>query len=189
MVLFRWALGLPFAALVTTGLFFLMAQLIRDRYEPIGDPKPSPKIRITAEPPPEGPHIIEPPSKTLPEDIPEMELDFPKSERVPQGVPTVPAKAPATATPPGAQRMPSAVVNFRPPYPESCRSRGAEGIVIVEFDVTPEGNVVNPRIVDSANRCFNRTVLKTVLGWKYQPAAGGGMRYGLIERFNFRLEG
>lgn len=188
MFLFRWVVSLPFAILVTVGLFIAMAALIRDREGPVADPVPSLKIRITAEPRVEGDPVIDPPSKTLPKDIPPTEFEFPKTTTTPTGIKTVPTKVPPPTTPPGTDAFSGAVIKPRPMYPENCRSRGAEGIVIVQFDVSPEGGVVNPRIIDSTNACFNRTVLKTISGWKYPPASGGGMRYGLVETFNFQLE-
>ena len=188
MFLFRWIVSLPFAVLVTVGLFIAMAALIRDRQEPVTDPVPSLKIRITAEPRVEGEPRPIPGTKTLPEDIPETPLEFPKSERVPQGVPTVPTKTAPPTTPPGPQKITGAIIKIPPPYPENCRSRGVEGIVVVEFDVTPEGNVSNPRVTSSPHSCFDRAVIKAVSGWKYPPASGGGMRYGLVETFNFQLE-
>jgi protein TonB len=77
-----------------------------------------------------------------------------------------------------------------PQYPENCRSRGAQGVVIVEFDVTPEGAVVNPRIVSSADSCLDRTVLRTIASYRYPPTVEDGrpvMRRGVQEVFNFQL--
>jgi protein TonB len=121
--------------------------------------------------------------------MPPTEYQFPERTGPVQTPVPRPGASEIERIPPGEGAVSSPVIRIPPPYPENCRSRGAEGVVIVEFDVTPEGNVVNARVVDSANRCFNRSVLKAVSGWKYPPAAGGGMRYGLMERFNFRLEG
>ncbi|PQA86514.1 energy transducer TonB [Hyphococcus luteus] len=189
MVLFRWALGLPFAALVTTGLFFLMAQLIKEKGGDYPPPKPALKLQITPEKKLSDPNEIKPPRETIPEKMPPTEYQFPERTGPVQTPTPRPGPAEIEPLPPGGKAVSSPVIRIPPPYPENCRSRGAEGVVIVEFDVTPEGNVVNAQVVDSANRCFNRSVLKAVSGWKYPPAAGGGMRYGLMERFNFRLEG
>ncbi len=189
MFLFRWALGLPFAALVTLGLFFMMAELIREKGREYPPSKPSIDLKITPEKKMSDPETMEPPSKTIPEKMPPTDIRFPPLDGPERGPAPAPGPTEIERIPPVAQRTPGAVVRFPPPYPENCRSRSVEGVVIVEFDVTPEGNVVNPRIVDSANRCFDRTVIKTVSGWKYPPASGGGMRYGLVEQFNFQLEG
>ena len=188
MFLLRWIVGMPVAAMITAGLFLMMAQMIRDRNEPLPDPEPDRIIKITRDLPPEGGPQPEPPSKTLPKDIPETPIDFPKTTKAPTGPVEVPTRTTTPTSPPGPQGVAGPVVRTRPFYPEACRSRGVEGNVIVEFDVTPEGNVVNPRIVQTPNRCFNRTVIKAVSGWKYPPASGGGMRFGIIERFSFQLE-
>ena len=188
MFLFRWILGLPFAALVTTGLFFMMAQMIKEKGRDYPPPKPNVDLTITPQKKISDPQTLKPPSETIPEKMPDVDYEFPKPTGPDKG--TIPRPEPTTIdrTPPGQKRMSGPVIRIPPQYPENCRSRGAQGVVIVEFDVSPEGNVVNPRIVDSSDRCFNRTVLKTVSGWKYPPAAGGGMRYGLVEQFSFQLQ-
>lgn len=188
MFLFRWILGLPFAGAVTIGLFLVMAQIIREEAT-LQPPKETPVFKITAEPRPEGNPEIKPPTTTIPENIPPTILEFPPVSG--PGPVTVPPPGPATIerTPPDGGRFAGAIIKIPPPYPENCRSRGVEGIVVVEFDVTPEGNVSNPRVTSSPNACFNRSVIKAVSGWKYPPASGGGMRYGLVETFNFQLEG
>ncbi len=188
MFLVRWILGMPMAALITAGLFFMMAQLIKDRGEELPPPKPSLQLRITAEPPPSESTPVKPPREVLKKTPPETKLDFPPVDRK-GGTPVDPGPFEVERIPPtdgGVIAGPT--IKVPPAYPESCRSRGITGSVIVEFDVTPEGNVVKPRVVQTPNACFNRTVIKAVSGWKYPPAANGGMRYGVIERFNFQLE-
>ncbi len=81
------------------------------------------------------------------------------------------------------------LIRYAPPYPDNCRSRGVTGTVLVQFDVTPEGNVVNARVIDAPDRCFNR-IVSTVSKWKYPPAYENGrpaMRYGVVKKFNFQL--
>ena len=41
--------------------------------------------------------------------------------------------------------------------------------VTVQFDVTPEGTTTNVQVVDSSDTCFNRSVIRSVERWKYQP--------------------
>jgi protein TonB len=76
------------------------------------------------------------------------------------------------------------MIKVAPGYPENCRAKAVEGTVIVQFDVTDRGDVTNVQIISSDNSCFDRTVIKTVLGWKYPPRA----QYGLVERFVFELK-
>lgn len=190
MSFFRGLIGAPVAGLVTLGLFLVMAGLISKPVE-IGEPKPSPKFDFLMDTAP--PDEFEPvdPRNELPKETPPLEIKRQIPGEAPKGVP---------APRPGAEFDPSPEIENRnfggplirtaPLYPEGCRSRGAEGRVVVQFDVTPEGNVTNIVIVESANSCFNRTVRNAVSKWKYPPATENGrsvMRYGVVETFSFSL--
>ncbi len=188
MFLIRWIVGMPMAALITAGLFFMMAQLIKDRNEPLPPAKPSLSLKITPQTKETDPYEIKPPTKVLKETPPETEFEFSPVDRV-GGTRIDPAPFEIERTPPTDNGvMAGPTIKVPPAYPENCRSRGIEGAVTVEFDVTPEGNVVNARVISAPHGCFRRTVLKAVSGWKYPPASNGGMRYGVIERFNFQLQ-
>ncbi|NJO35239.1 MAG: energy transducer TonB [Rhodospirillales bacterium] len=81
-------------------------------------------------------------------------------------------------------------IRIAPPYPEACASKGIEGVVQVQFDVTAEGEVTNVVILSAPDRCFHRAVLKAVSGWKYSPDMRDGraaMRRGVRETFVFEL--
>jgi protein TonB len=186
MMLFRWIIGAPFAGLITVSLFLFMAHLIRDKPVDLPPAVDGPIIKITAPEPPDGPKIIKPPSEVIPKEIPKTEFEYKKST-TPTGAIVRPNPTPVDPTPPGAGALGGPTIRIAPPYPENCRTRGIEGNVVVQFDVTPEGNVVNPRVISSPNACFARPILKAVSGWKYSPASGGGMRYGVVERFSFYL--
>ena len=188
MTLFRWIVGAPFAGIVTAGLFLLMAFLIREKPVDLPPPIESLRVKITAEITDTPINDPKPPTDRLKQKPPETEMDFPPVDRT--GGPTIdPGPFEIERNPPTDRGVGvGPTIRIAPPYPETCRSRGIEGLVVVEFDVTPEGNVVNPRVVDTPNACFTRPILKAVSNWKYAPAGGGGMRYGVIERFNFQLE-
>lgn len=190
MAFFRWMIGLPVAAVVTAALFFIMAGLISQDNTIIADPTPIPEWKILAEiedaaidrTPPKPPMLKDPPPDTV---IPKT-LPGPK----PTPSPAIPDKGAIDTPTPGPGPIGAPAITFPPQYPEACRSRSAEGDVAVQFDVTPEGNVVNIRIIESADPCFNRTVRNTVAKWKYPPAVQNDravMRYGVIERFSFKL--
>ncbi len=192
MVFFRWFVGLPVAAIVTAGLFAMMAGFINSERGPLPNPADHPQIKITPEERDPQPGPDKPPRPDLLDEPPDV--DIPPADR--QDIPgPVIDTTPGTPTGPkpgtkGGQ-FPTPVIKHAPLYPENCRSYNAEGYVTVQFDVTPEGNVVNARIVESADRCFNRTVIATVSKWKYPPAYQGDrpvMRYGVVEVFNFQLE-
>lgn len=189
MAFFRWLLSAPVAVVVTVGLFIFMAKMISDRDLVLAPEREATRIKITADPPPEG-RPTPPKPKPLPKDIPETPLEFPKSSEKPGGIKVDPGKVKVDPTPPGGSGVGiGPIITIAPPYPEGCRSKGAEGVVIVQFDISPEGNVMNPRVIESPDRCFNRPIIKAVQGWKYPPSADGRMRYAMVQRFLFNLEG
>jgi TonB family protein len=72
--------------------------------------------------------------------------------------------------PPAAAPAPRLVHMVRPEYPQSALMNGAEGWVNVRLSITPAGNVIEPRVVESSNgSMFNRAALSAVSKWKYEP--------------------
>lgn len=184
-MLFRWMFGLPFAALVTAALFFMMSGMIGQEVE-IAPQKDRPRLKILADPTPAPTTSTEPPPR-ITDDPPEIELRKTLPGPRPSPGTVIPDRGPIDGGPIGPGKFSTPVIKIAPQYPEACRSRGAEGDVVVRFDVTPEGDVANVEIVSSADPCFNRTVRYTVAKWKFPPLAGGGLRAGVMERFSFRL--
>ncbi|MEL6360168.1 MAG: TonB family protein [Pseudomonadota bacterium] len=196
-MLARLIIGIPIAALITVFLFIAMKGLIEPR-DDIGVITITDVDPITYEPP-------EPrPIKRNPDD---SETEPPDLTEVPEGpdrviddiIDVVPNPDPSAGDLPGSGprgdgptiKFPSIggpVVEFPPAYPQRCATKGATGTVIVEFDVTPAGEVVDPRIISSADPCFNRTVLNTVVKWKYPPAEGSELRT-TQRALTFELEG
>jgi len=191
MVFFRWIIGVPIAALITAGLFMIMAGLIQKPIIEVDPAKPNPDLDIFMKPiPPEGPR-----TKPIKEEVPkapQTEIEFKKPSKNPGGTQTGPAPTPATTKGPVIPtQFPTPIIRMEPPYPEGCRAKGIEGNVLVQFDVTAEGNVVNVRVIEAPDRCFNR-IVSTVSKWKYPPAYQDGRpvkRYGVVERFTFQLTG
>ena len=182
MNFFRWMLGLPLAALVTLGLFILMTGLIRDEVV-VDPPKATKDISILAK-------IIETPTTTTkpprvdPADAPpppDTKWNEPFNHDG-KGVTSRPDPTTIDRNPPVFQGT-TPIITVAPQYPEACRSRAAEGEVLVQFDVTDRGEVTNVRIISSDNSCFDRTVIRTVMGWKYPPEA----QQGVIQKFVFSL--
>lgn len=180
----RFILGLPFAAAITAALFVLMAALIRQDAQIIDAPEGGlikilpiikdsspPRVRRTGPEPLKDPPPIERPKPS-------------KSDK-----PTIDTRG-VDPISPGERDVPigplyrSATIKVAPQYPEQCRARGAEGKVIVQFDVTDRGETTNIRIVSSADSCFERAVVRAVQGWRYPPE----MQRDLVEVFDFQLE-
>jgi len=191
-MLFRMIFGLPGAALVTSLLFVIMAWMVRQEAL-VNPPVDPPKIDILAKLKPTKP-TPNPPRPTAPDDPPPVEIDFIDPIDAPgPGVPIDRIPGPITdgGGPIIDMTTTRPTIRPHPVYPENCRARGAQGVVIVEFDVTPEGDVVNPRIVSTANACLDRAVLNTIQKWKYSPKQDSSgrpvMQRGVREFFNFQL--
>lgn len=190
MVFFRWISSMPAAIVITAGLFLAMAALIRAPIADYPEATPSPKFDIVMEKP--KPQSIDPGVKprNLPDPPPTTIVPATRSELPGQG--SIGGQLPEIAPEPGdiVSIGTTPTIRIAPQYPENCRSRNAQGRVVAQFDVTPEGNVVNVRITETADGCFSRTVRNTVSRWKYPPAFENGrpvMRYGVTEVFNFEL--
>lgn len=60
-----------------------------------------------------------------------------------------------------------------PEYPRRALRSGREGYVVVEFNVTPEGEVVNPVVIESSPKnLFERAALKAIKQWQYKADFG-----------------
>ena len=82
--------------------------------------------------------------------------------------------------------------SFPPAYPKRATQRGIQGWVLTEHTVTPEGNVVNPVVIDAEPPgIFNRSALRTIVQWKYLPAKRKGKaitRPGVRNVITYSLE-
>lgn len=85
------------------------------------------------------------------------------------------------------------LVRIPPQYPQRCMARADNReSVLLEFDVTPEGTVVNPRVLDSTNSCFNNAATRAVERWRYNPKIVDNVaapRVGVRTTIEFQLEG
>ena len=192
-MLIRWVFGLPGAIVVTAGLFLFMAGMIAERgVPPLVEPPP--KIDILARLKPVEPESTPPkPTSILQVPPPPVDTRWTRDNDVAPGpvIDPTPLPGPDRSGGPVGPTISTPRIQTQPAYPEACAARGVEGVVEVEFDVTPEGDVVNPRIVSSPDRCFDREVLRTVTRWKYEPAFDGDRavaRRGVRAYVTFVLE-
>jgi len=66
-------------------------------------------------------------------------------------------------------------VQFPPHYPPAARLRGVEGFVEVEFIVTEDGRVKEPRVLRAEpESVFERAALRAVAGWRFKPTLRDG---------------
>ena len=85
----------------------------------------------------------------------------------------------------------TAIMKVEPIYPQELRFRRIQGEVLVEFIVTPEGMVSDPRVIKSSPEgSFDRTALRAIRRWRFQPRAnekGMPVAVRVRQRFVFKL--
>lgn len=83
-------------------------------------------------------------------------------------------------------------VVYRPPsYPLVAARRGIEGYVVVEYTVTPHGEVHAPVIVESSSSLFHEAALDAAINLRYRPPTIRGEPVeivGVRTVFRFELE-
>lgn len=83
------------------------------------------------------------------------------------------------------------MVRIPPQYPPRAAERGVEGSCTVTFDVTPDGTPTNISIVDCDSSLFERSTIRAVERWRYEPKVEGGTavwRRGVVTRLDYNLE-
>ena len=77
-----------------------------------------------------------------------------------------------------------------PVYPADLRVKGIGGKVTVQYDVTPQGRVVNAQVVASEPPgLFDAAALEAVGSWRFRPQVRNGQIesvVGLISSMEFR---
>lgn len=84
------------------------------------------------------------------------------------------------------------IVQVAPNYPRRAQMRGLEGYVTLEFTVTRQGTVRDPRVIDSSNTIFDSAAIDAVMRFRYRPRVIDGEPVdvpGVRFRITFQLEG
>ena len=105
-----------------------------------------------------------------------------------------PAPAPAVATPPPAPVTTPAqlVKSVAPSYPPEAFRSHREGWVEVQFTITVDGKVANPKVVNSEpGRLFDQAALEAVRRWTFKPRMVDGKpaEEQATRRIEFKLGG
>ncbi|MEO1136176.1 MAG: energy transducer TonB [Pseudomonadota bacterium] len=173
--LIRLFLGVPAAVLVTGGLFLFMAAMIRQELR-LQDEQDAVNINITAQiedtdlsnanrefkrptldaPPPPPPAVNDPSNRPALDGVRAQIPDINPNLNIGSGF--------------NPDRDAQPLVRIPPQYPERCMGRADDREnVLVQFDVTPDGQTTNIQTVESSNSCLNRAAERSVARWKYQP--------------------
>lgn len=90
-----------------------------------------------------------------------------------------------------SSNVPVPTMMVQPNYPAVAASRGYEGFVEVQFDVTAAGATANVVVLKAEpDRIFNRAAIGAVQKWKYSPVMVDGQAqpyYGMVQRLVFEL--
>jgi protein TonB len=78
----------------------------------------------------------------------------------------------------------------KPRYPESLRSAGIDGLVLVEFVVDTTGRVDmnSVKIVSSTHDLFSRSVREALGNFRFRPAESGGHRIPALAQMPFQFQ-
>jgi len=183
--------------LVTTGLVYLMVQLVTIDDLGLDETPPLPITEFVRVPEDEP----EPPRKEPVKKPPVVEVEPPPPEMMVASIETggigVNIKAPVSAKPgPGAfsrvvdgEHIP--LVKVAPQYPRRAAQNGVEGYVILSFTITPTGAIADPVVVEShPSSIFDRSALNAVKKFKYRPKVVNGEAqpvYGVQHRLTYEL--
>ena len=169
----RTACALPLAAGITVALLYGMHLLIKTDFVAPDETPPAPIV-----------DIVMPDTKIV--------VEFPPLEKVPEpaqppAIPETNRWQPPTGDSPLIALAPNVVekitpkvgigggglvkqVMIAPEYPRRLLTRGIEGFVDVQYDVTAYGTTENLRVVYSEPEgAFDRAALAAVAKWKFRP--------------------
>ncbi|MGH8509147.1 MAG: energy transducer TonB [Gammaproteobacteria bacterium] len=161
-------------------------------------------VRLKREaPPPEAEERVEPPEPREPEQTPEMLIPkmsqpivkapsapVPQIE-IPMHVTGKPYVGETAAMGMGGFREAVPLVRMPPLYPPHARTRRIEGFVQVEFLVTEDGSVREPKIVHAQPPgFFERAVLSVIRHWKFERKLVDGkpVEWRTLQTVRFRLK-
>jgi protein TonB len=92
----------------------------------------------------------------------------------------------------GSDRDVIPLVRIPPEYPPRALSRGIEGWVIVQFNITAAGTVKDPVVVDAEPKgIFDDAAIKAILRWRFNPKIEEGVaveRIGVRNILRFQIE-
>lgn len=193
----RTAKALPAALAITATLLYAMQAMIAIDAEPIAEEPTKPLVDIYLKE-----MVLETQHLEKPEPIepPSVEPDFPKFVApISDGgeVLPIPGVGEVNLTADDIQigmdtggAIPH--IQVAPKYPSRALTRGIEGFVDVQFDVTEFGATENIRVLRAEPEgVFERSALQAVKRWKYKPMMQDGESVGSPnhrDRIRFKLQ-
>ncbi len=183
------------ASVTTFGLFAFMAFLISS--EQVIIPEPENFVQIDVFQTPEDSAVVEKPKPQFepPKPPPSMSREevTPETSTINSAINYQPiglkiddsgsAISPMKGLPNSDARP---VVRVNPKYPTEAASKGIEGWVVLAFDISAIGEVINVKVVDSApRRIFDKAAKKALRKWKYRAKSIDGKQ---VAQRNFTVQ-
>lgn len=110
---------------------------------------------------------------------------------IPTQQPVQPTGRPGFAGPSLGDGPLISIILVAPQYPRIAASKGLEGTVLVEFDVTETGTVADVVVIESSSKIFNQAAIDAAYRFRYKPGIVDGRPYatkGLRYLFRFEME-
>ncbi len=86
---------------------------------------------------------------------------------------------------------PTLIRSIKPIYPNKALQKGIEGYVVVEFTISRNGEVLNPRVIESDPAgYFEKAALQAISRFKYSPMAVSNNSAGVasLKKFRFSMQ-
>jgi protein TonB len=196
----RYLIPASFGAAVTFALLFVMQALISTVETPLEPPIPPFDInwvRLVYDTESEPiVRVPEPPSTEQPPEMPRIQpVVGPRPDHAVETIGIGPVGPPEITPETGrgfasdSDAVPAIRVN--PSYPAQARMHGIEGWVEVEFAITAAGTVTKARVIRSSHGVFERSALRAIRKWRYNPRVVEGRavrRDGVRVRLLFELD-
>lgn len=197
----RSIIGIPVAAFIVVGLFLIMYNLVKPPEERTEESTTPPSIQIGRKIDDsevvnqkrfERPALDQPPP---PPPAINQQTFKPSVDGVQAATPTFDANVDiGSAFNPDRDAQP--IVRIPPSEGDFVRCIRSDEAkterVSLEFDVTPDGQVTNVRVLDSTDRCYERSAIRAAQRWKYRPKVVDGKnepRFGVRTVIRYEVGG
>lgn len=134
------------------------------------------------------PNVVAEPTKPAPQAVTEPVVSEPVAQPISAPVAAVPAPV-AQASAGDAMAVP--LHRVEPEFPARAQRRGKEGYVVVSYDISTTGKVINIRIIEAKpKRTFEKSVKKAMQKWKFKPLMVNGkaqVQTKQRQRFEFKM--
>lgn len=191
-------------AVITFGLFFIMATLISSSQKPPEESPPAPIIDIVMNepdsnvqtrtrvpppppPPPQQPPKVQPAEPDVAEPDGDMSFNMPG---VDLGGASIDIGGPGSLQRDGEA---TPIVRIEPRYPIQAARDGKEGWVRLSFTINEVGGVDDVEVIEAEpRRVFDREAKRALRKWKYKPKIVDGKavkQFDMKVQLDFKLEG